>query len=270
MPDAKVVTVRRLARSWLWDWCSLSPACAAAAGRAADALVDTVVDGTLTACTDMPYEPFEFPDGTDDPRASTSTWCGRSPPTSGCARSSATPTSTPSSTTSAAGRCDLVASAVSITDERRQRYLFSDGYFEVNQSLLVRKDDAARFASLAGLNGHRLGVQKGTTGADYAAQRATAAKLVPYEDATDMVAALGRGDIDGALQDFPINSYLAHKSGAYLVSSTFTDVDREEYGFALPQGAEALRDAVNGALTATRQDGRYDAILQRYLGDLPR
>ena len=85
-----------------------------------------------------------------------------------------------------------------------------------------------------------------------------------------MVAALGRGDVDGAVQDFPINSYLANKSGGYVVSSTFTDVDREEYGFALAKGSESLRDAVNSALMETRQDGRYDEILQKYLGDLPR
>ncbi len=235
----------------------------------AAAAPSTVVSGKLIACTDMPYEPFEFQQNGTEKGIDVD-----------LVREIARDLGLTAEFRSvdfddifaALERrdCDLVASAVSITPERQRAHLFSSGYFEVSQSLVIRAADTSRLPDLAALNGERVGVQKGTTGADYAAQSAPRATLVPFDDAREMVDALRKGRIAGVVQDFPINSYEAKKSSAgsvpLSVVATFSDVSREQYGFAMRSGAEALRDAVDAALQRIRQDGRYDDILIDYLG----
>lgn len=233
-----------------------------ASGRPTASALD---DGKLVACTDMPYEPFEFTDHGENAgididliRAIGEDWD---------VEVEFRDTDFDSIFDEMVkGTCDLVASAVSITDDRRQNYLFSDGYFEVNQSLAVRKDDASSIVGLDSLTGKKVGVQKGTTGADYATERATSSTIVSFDDASEMISALERRDIDGVIQDFPINSYLAQNSKTIEVVTTFTDVAREQYGFAMAKDAVELRDALNKALEKVRRDGRYDDILHKYLG----
>ncbi|WP_152176371.1 transporter substrate-binding domain-containing protein, partial [Mycobacterium tuberculosis] len=67
-----------------------------------------------------------------------------------------------SGTTLAAGQCDIGASAMTITDERKANIDFSDPYYDSLQSLLVRTDSGIK--SIDDLDGKNVGVQQGTTG----------------------------------------------------------------------------------------------------------
>lgn len=164
------------------------------------------------------------------------------------------------------GACDMVASAVSISEERKKSMLFSNGYFEVNQSLMVRQDKSEERSGLGALKGQKIGVQSGTTAEEYANSRAKGSTVVTFEEVDSMYDALEKGVISGVINDFPVNSYRASKDSSFKVVQTFNDVDREEYGFAFPVGAELLRDAVNESLERILNDGRYDGILSKYLG----
>ena len=96
-----------------------------------------VSEGTLTVCSDTPYEPFEFKDdaGTDTGydmdllRAIADTadleMAVIDLPFDGILGSLA------------AGDCDVVGSAVSITDERKEQVDFSEPYFDSYQSVVA-------------------------------------------------------------------------------------------------------------------------------------
>jgi polar amino acid transport system substrate-binding protein len=164
-------------------------------------------------------------------------------------------------------KCDMVVSALSINDERKKIALFSDGYFEVNQSLLVRSSDEKTYGSLDALQGHKIGVQSSSTGEEYAKGHfQNSSMLMDYDSSGEMIAALKAKAIDGVVQDYPINSYAAQKDTTIHVVQTFTDVQREEYGFAMPKDSTKLQAAVNASLKNIRKDGRYDDILGKYLG----
>src|SRR5687767_7394533 len=97
-----------------------------------------------------------------------------------------------------AGKCDVIASSVAITEERKKTVAFSDGYYEIVQSLLVRKGDAATYKDLASLRGRTIGVQSRTTGAAYAQQQSEANgyTVKEYGAADELFAALGAGQVD--------------------------------------------------------------------------
>lgn len=233
---------------------------------ATGAALPTIEKGKLIACSDVPYAPFEFEEGgkvvgvdADLVRA-----------IGGRLGVAVDFRDTDFDGIFAAldgGKCDLIASAVSITEERKKKHDFSEGYFEINQSLLVRKADAGKYADLASLKGRTVAVQSATTGADFAKQNAQGANIKEFTGADDMFAALKSGQADGIVQDFPVNAYNAKTTGETVVAKVFNESKKEQYGLVLPKGKPALKKAVDEALAKVRADDTYPTILRQYLGD---
>ena len=232
-----------------------------------EAAIDTINSGKLTVCSDMPYAPFEYEEGGKTKGVDVDIVKAiaekidleavfRDTDFDGIFAALA------------AGSCDMIASSVTITEERKQANNFSDGYFEIRQSLLVRKDDATKYTDFATLKGRTVGVQSETTGADYAKAEGAKAgvQVKEYTGADELFTALKAKQIDGVVQDYPINQYNAETTGDSVVSKTF-DSEPEEYGFVIPKKSTDLLEAVNDGLSALRTGGEYDAILKEYLGD---
>lgn len=236
---------------------------ALATGSGLEGLVE---DGVLTVCSDTPYEPFEF-EGDDGEQTGYDIELLRAIakdadlslevkdlPFDGILGSLA------------AGECDVVASAVTITEERAQQVDFSDPYFDADQSLLVRAEDAEAYATLVGLVGQRIGVQGGTTGESYANDHTPqGATVVSFEDADSMFAALISKDVAALLQDLPVNAYRATQDDRFVLTETFTT--GEQYGFPVAKGKDAVLELINDGLATLRSDGRFDEIYATYFGE---
>ena len=166
-----------------------------------------------------------------------------------------------SGTTLAAGTCDVGASAMTITDERKANIDFSDPYYDSLQSLLVRTDSGIK--SIDDLDGKNVGVQQGTTGEAYATENAKGAQLVQYPSDGELWPAIQAGQIDAILQDQPVNLEHEKADSAYEIVETYeTD---ESYGFAFAKGEkDELLDAVNGALKDLKDNGEYQKIYDQY------
>jgi polar amino acid transport system substrate-binding protein len=226
-----------------------------------DAPFDVVKAGKFTVCTDAPYPPFEYEeDGKwtgfdlDILRAFAEGY--------GLQMDVSVQTFEGIWLKPAAGDCDIVASAMTITPERSENALFSDPYYNAAQSLMVRSDDEDVYVDLASLSGKAIGVQSGTTGADYAKANATGAQIQEFDDPAAMFLALEGGQIDAILQDLPVNVERVKAMGKTTITAVFeTD---EYYGFAVAPGNTALIEAVNATLAAMQDDGRYDALYDKY------
>ena len=220
--------------------------------------------GKLTVCSDAPYEPFEYQDENGN-------WTGFDMDlmTAIAKRYGLTLEVTKQPfdgiwLAPAAGTCDIVASSITITEERAQNAAFSEPYFDADQSLLVRSEDAATYIDLESLAGKTIAVQTGTTGEAYAKENAGDAKVQSFDDAAAMFAALEGKQVDAVLQDLPINAFRAVKQGNTQVTATFpTD---EKYGFAMAKDNVDLLDAVNESLNEFRAGGVYDEIYKKYFG----
>lgn len=223
---------------------------------------ELVATDTLTVCTDAPYVPMEYEENgeftgfdielmraiADDLGLELAVVnSGFDPITSGLAMS--------------AGDCDIAAASITITADREENIDFSDGYFNGDQSLLVKKD--AGIAGLADLADKNLGVQTGTTGEQYANANNPGATIVSFENPGDLFTALEAGTIDGILQDLVPNQAKAIEDDTVTVIETYqTD---EEYGLAVQEeGAEDLLAAVNESLQTFRDNGTYDDIFTQF------
>ncbi|HWJ08905.1 MAG TPA: ABC transporter substrate-binding protein [Nocardioides sp.] len=224
---------------------------------------DVIDKGTLTVCSDVPYPPFEDFDKTSDLgfkgfdvdivneiakrldlklTIKDSSFDGLQ---SGQALN--------------AGQCDLAASAMTITDDRKKNLDFSDGYYDSKQSLLVPK--GSDIASIDDLDGVKVGVQQGTTGKTYTEENADGADIITFPSDAEMFQAIKAGQVKALLQDLPVN--LDHtKDGKFEVVETY-DTD-EEYGFAIKKGNSQLVEDINGALEEMQDDGTYEEIYNKY------
>jgi polar amino acid transport system substrate-binding protein len=245
---------------------SSSAGSAAATSAAAD--LNLVTAGTLTICSDIPYKPFEFEDS-----SSASGYTGFDIELVDAIAKKLGLTlkvvktdfnALQSGTALEADSCDMAASAMTITDERKQNIDFADGYYDSLQSLLVKTDSG--ITNLAGTVGKRIGVQKGSTGKIYATKNAPqGASIVDFADDGKMWLALQAGQVDALLQDQPVNHQHEVDDANYKIVETYnTD---EQYGFAFAKGKKpALLAAVNEQLKALRADGTYDSIYKKYFG----
>lgn len=238
----------------------------AAGGGTPGENLDLVSEGKLTACTDIPYAPFEFEqdgkfDGIDIELVRAV--AGRL----GLTAEFKDVDFESIFAALNAGECDIVASSVSITPERLETLDFSEGYYEINQSLLVRKGEEATLGDLDKLAGRTIGVQSETTGAAYAQANAKGATIREFTGADELFTALRARQVDAALQDLPVNSYNARTTGETVVAKVFTEAEKEQYGFAMKKGSAELKAAIDDALEQVKADDTYPTILRRFLGD---
>jgi polar amino acid transport system substrate-binding protein len=215
-------------------------------------------------CSDMPYEPFEF-EG-KGPRGLKYTGFDIELLDAIAEDQGATLNITDSDFDTIfasvnAGTCDVVASAVTITPEREKNSLFSEPYFDADQSLLVPKESGV--TSLDDLAGKTIGVQTGTTGETYANEnKPEGATVKAFPDASALFAALQADDIQAVLQDLPVNSDRATKDSKVEVVETFKT--GEQYGFVVAKDNTELQGEINAGLKAVTDDGTKDEIYQQY------
>ena len=229
---------------------------------------ELVEEGKLTVCSDIPYAPFEFEE--DGEVTGIDVELMRAMASKLGLEADFRDTDFDGIFAAlAAESCDVIASSVSITEERKKENDFTDGYFEIQQSLLVRKGDESKYKDFASLKGRTIGVQSETTGAEFAMEEAdkAGAEVKEFTGADELFTALKAKQIDGVVQDFPINSYNAEQTGDTVVSATFDSNEPEEYGFVVPKDKPKLLAALNDALAELKKDGGYQDILVAYLGD---
>lgn len=218
--------------------------------------------GTLTVCSDVPYPPFDTRDGDTytgfdgdlvnevasrlelDVELKDSSFETLQ---SGLALNSS--------------QCDLVAAAMTITEEREENLNFSEPYYDSKQSLLV--PTGSDVTTIDDLAGKKVGVQQGTTGKSYAEDNAPSdTELISFPSDGEMFPAIQAGQVDALLQDLPVN--LEHtKDGEFEIVEQYDT--GEAYGFAVKEeGSEALIEAINAELQAMRDDGTYDELYSKY------
>ncbi|MDN5787777.1 ABC transporter substrate-binding protein [Pseudorhodobacter sp.] len=168
-----------------------------------------------------------------------------------------------------AKKFDAIVASMSITEERKRQIDFSDKYYQT-PARLVAKKDAGFEGTPEGLAGKRIGVQRGATHQCYAEKMFPGAEIVLYGTQEEVFRDLALGRIDAELSDSLIaqESFLSTPDGADYAFLGGDHLDVECYGegvgIAVRKGDTELREALNAAITAIREDGTYAKINDTY------
>jgi len=171
----------------------------------------------------------------------------------------------------AAGKFDVVMSAVTIKAARKTTVDFTDPYFKSDQSLAVSDANAGTIKGTDDLSGKIVGVQSGTTGEDCAKNALKAKGKVKdvrsYDTGPDAFTDLAAGRVDAVIVDLPTaKQIVANRTGSRVVQIIRT---KEEYGIAVAKTNPNLREALNRALQAVKDDGTYRRLFLKWLKTEP-
>ncbi|QDR83177.1 basic amino acid ABC transporter substrate-binding protein [Sporomusa termitida] len=165
------------------------------------------------------------------------------------------------------GQIDVIASAMTITDERAQKVSFSQPYYKSGLSIIVKADNND-IKAFKDLEGKRIAVQIGTTGAE-AARRITDAKVREFNSASEAFLELKAGGADAVVNDLPVNEYYLAKGGSKDAKLVGEVLSAEEYGVAVTKKNTELAEKINKALEDIKQNGEYAKIYEKWFGRKP-
>ncbi len=164
---------------------------------------------------------------------------------------------------------DIYLTQVSFSEERATAVDLSDGYFDLNQSVVALADTPiAGVTSVAALKDFVLGAPIGTTSLTYITEViAPTADPKVYDTLDAGVQALSNGQVDGLVVDLPTAFYIrdAQLTGGQIVGSLpQVGADVEHFSVALDLGSP-LTDCVNGAIASITADGSLAAITEEWI-----
>ncbi|MTI15774.1 transporter substrate-binding domain-containing protein [Rhodobacteraceae bacterium RKSG542] len=169
-----------------------------------------------------------------------------------------------------AGKYDFIIASMFITEERKKKVDFSDPYYLAAMTHVVPKGSDITSFTNASLSGKAIGVQSGTTQADYAEAMYPDAdvRLYPSQDEVNLDMANGRLDLQvgDMLPMLDWTTKTNDGSCCALAGEPITDPEfvGDGVGIALRQEDDELREKLNAALKEIRADGTYQAINDKY------
>ena len=156
------------------------------------------------------------------------------------------------------GAADLAIAGLSPDPDRESAMDFSDMYYEGKQAFITVADKAGLFADLASTNGadFTIAAQTGTIQNELAAQFSPNAQIVNLVKATDIIAELISGKIDGAYVEWDVAvAYQANYPELTIVCEVPYEAEGNVIG--VNKGNADLLKYVNEALNKCVADGDF-------------
>jgi polar amino acid transport system substrate-binding protein len=167
----------------------------------------------------------------------------------------------------AQGDRDLLVSAITITDERKQTMDFTDPYFDAVQLIAVKAN--SKIAKFDDLKKAKVGVQTGTTGDEAVTKLLgkTSTSIKRFESTPLALKELEAGGVDAVVADNGVViNYVTNNAGAKFKTVSDKAFVPEQYGFAVKKGNAELLGKLNKGLADIKADGSYNTIYAKYFG----
>ena len=168
-------------------------------------------------------------------------------------------------------KIDMIISSMSITDERLKTIDFSDKYYNTPTGIIGTKGVEMN-SSPEGLKGKTLGVQVSTVHQAYAAKHFAPAgvDVKEYQTQDEANNDLAAGRLDAVQADaIALKAFLATDQGKECCDykgevAEDVAVIGPGVGVGLRKGETELKDKVNAAIKAIRDNGTYDTFSKKY------
>ena len=162
------------------------------------------------------------------------------------------------------GQVDAVMAGMGITDERKQKFDFTNSYYDSGIGMGVPKN--SEITSLSDLKGKKVAVKLGTQGATYAESIKSkyGFTITTFEDSSSMYQDVMVGNSDALFEDYPVLAYSITSNNLPLKMTDHNE-NKTEYGVAVNKGENAeLITAFNNGLKKLKESGKYDEIINKY------
>ncbi|MCI8763820.1 MAG: transporter substrate-binding domain-containing protein [Lachnospiraceae bacterium] len=163
-----------------------------------------------------------------------------------------------------AGEYDAVIAGMSITDARKEKYDFSEPYYDSGVGMAVNAD--SDIASYDDLNGKTVAAKIGTEGCTFAESIADqyGFTIMQFEDSSSMYQDVLAGNSVACFEDYPVLGYEISRGTAFKMPLEMEHGN--SYGFAVLKGQNTeLLEMFDAGLKNMKDSGKYDEILNTYI-----
>lgn len=165
------------------------------------------------------------------------------------------------------GRIDLIWNGYTITDERKEKVLFTKPYLANAQVVVTLAD--SDIATLNDLEGKVVGLQSLSSASDALNANSIASKVKTITEFPDNVLALNdlrSGRVDAVVIDeVVIDYYMTEQKDTFKILDE--SLAPEEYGIGVKKGNEALLEKLQKALDEMNEDGTAAEISTKWFGE---
>lgn len=162
---------------------------------------------------------------------------------------------------------DIAISDMTISEERAKSVDFSNPYYIAGSGLVVNTDNT-NITSFKDLEGKRIGVSIGSTGAEIAGKIPNA-DVRQFNLIIDAFLELQNRGVDVVINDTPVNEFYVANKGRGIAKVVGEDYDAAPLGIAVKKGNTALLDKINSGLAKIKENGKYREIYKKWFGKEP-
>lgn len=165
-------------------------------------------------------------------------------------------------------KIDVVAAAMTITDERDKKIDFSKPYYEADQSIIVKSGSGIQIDKPQDLQNYTVGAQTGTTGAGWIKENLIKNGTMSeddfdsYDTYTLAVNDLANERIDAVVLDKPVAKAFEQDKDVKIIKTIETG---EEYGFGVREESTDLLEDINKGLDNIKGSEEWNNYVDKYL-----
>ena len=162
---------------------------------------------------------------------------------------------------------DMIASGMTLTQERNLKVNFATPYIVIGQSILIKKSLAGEIKSYKDLNNKKYNVASklGTTGEQATKRMIPNCTYISFETEQEGVMDLVNGKIDAFVYDLPYMELAYKQKGEgklVLLDEPFT---YEPLAWAIRRGNPDFLNWLNNFMAQAKNDGTYDKIYAKWI-----
>jgi polar amino acid transport system substrate-binding protein len=169
----------------------------------------------------------------------------------------------------AAGKVDMIADCIAITEERKRQVAFSDPYMEDKSALIALKANLANTAAegvkgltLAEIVRKKVGVLQGSVHDSFMAKNYPDTRVLQYKSYPDLVLAVKCGKVDaGFMTTESLREFQKEDQSLELLVDHIFDI---EIAMGFNKANEELRTQFNAFLKEIKANGVYDDLISRW------
>ena len=164
------------------------------------------------------------------------------------------------------GKFDLAICGITVTDDRREQALMSDGYLENGKTVLCRAEDAGKYTSLEAINRPEVRVMENPGGLNerFAREKLPDAELIIHEVNQEIPGLIAAGEADVMITEIMEAGYYVGQDSRLAAPLIYEPFTNGELGVLMPKGSEDLLKYVNRFLAEEKESGRIDELAEEY------
>ena len=163
------------------------------------------------------------------------------------------------------GRLDTVINDVTATEERREKYDFSDNYFYSARQVVVKTGNEVGLHSLEDLNGKKIATN--ATNSWVGRLEELGVEIVPIDNTDQCATMVETGRVDFCMFNTSVlGEYMIQHPEAELEVAFVIEDDINEVSIPARKGEERFQNEINTALQSLRDDGTLLELSMKYFG----